>query len=154
VSRVLGLDVGDRRVGIAVSDPTGTVARPLWTLVRGSREEDFAALGALVAEHGIGLVVVGHPLSLDGTVGAQARHIARYARALADHLSVPVVSWDERYTTVVAEEVLSRSGKRRKKHTQDKGRVDAVAAAVLLQSYLDSQVGELQGIGEGKESSS
>ena len=138
--RVLGLDVGERRVGIAISDPTGTVARPLQALLRGSREEDFAAIAALVAEHDVELIVVGQPLSLDGTEGPQARRVARYAEALAARLPVRLVSWDERFTTVEAEEILRQSRKRReRRRARTAGEVDAVAAAVILQSYLDSR---------------
>jgi len=138
--RVLALDVGERRVGIAISDPTGTLARPLQALARGSREEDFAAIAALVAEHDIGLVVVGQPLSLDGTEGPQARRVARYAEALAAHLTVRVISWDERFTTVEAEKVL-RQGRKEKdrRRARTKGELDAVAAAVILQGYLDGR---------------
>ncbi|MDY7078304.1 MAG: Holliday junction resolvase RuvX [Chloroflexota bacterium] len=138
--RILGLDIGERRVGIAISDPTGTIARPLQTLVRGSRDEDFAAIAALVAERGVGLTVVGQPLSLDGTEGPQARRVARYAESLAAHLPVPVVSWDERFTTVEAEEILLQSHKKKnRQHARARGKVDAIAAALILQSYLDSQ---------------
>lgn len=138
--RVLALDVGERRVGIAISDPTGTLARPLQALARGSREEDFAAIAALVAEHDVGLVVVGQPLSLDGTEGPQARRVARYAEALAAHLTVRVISWDERFTTVEAEKVL-RQGRKEKdrRRARTKGELDAVAAAVILQGYLDGR---------------
>jgi len=143
--RILGLDAGERRVGIALSDPTGVVARPLRTLVRGSREEDFAAIAATVAEHDVGLVVVGQPLSLDGTEGPQARRVARYALALAAHLPVPVVSWDERFTTVAAEEILRQNrGKKKMRRGRAVGEVDAVAAAVILQSYLNSRNNGLQ----------
>ncbi len=136
----MALDVGERRVGIAISDPTGTVARPLQTLVRDSREQDFAALAALVAEHDVGLVVVGRPLSLDGTEGPQARKIARYAEALAAHLSVELVSWDERFTTVTAEEIIRHSrSKKERRRARAAGEIDAVAAAVVLQSYLNSR---------------
>ena len=137
--RVLGLDPGERRVGIAISDPTGTLARPLQTLVRGSRDEDFAAIAGLVAEHDVELVVIGRPLSLDGTEGPQARKVARYADALAANLAVRVVLWDERYTTVEAHEILrQRRGKGGRRRARDAGQVDAIAAAVILQSYLDS----------------
>jgi len=143
--RVLGLDVGERRVGIAISDPTGTVVRPLQTLVRGSREEDFAAIAALVAERDVGLVVVGLPLSLDGTEGPQARRVVRYAEALAAHLPIRLISWDERFTTVAAEEILRRNRKKReRRYARTGGELDAVAAAVILQSYLDSQNSGLQ----------
>ena len=137
--RVLGLDPGERRVGVAISDPTGTLARPLQTLVRGSREQDFAAIAALVTKHGAGLVVVGQPLSLNGTPGPQARQVARYVEALADHLPVPVVLWDERFTTVTAHQILRQSrGRKERRRARDAGQVDAIAAAVILQSYLDS----------------
>jgi putative Holliday junction resolvase len=137
--RVLGLDPGERRIGIAISDPTGTLAHPLQTLVRGSREEDFAAIAALVAEHDVELVVVGRPLSLDGTEGPQARRVARYMDALAACLPVPVVSWDERFTTAAADEILRQiRGRKGRRRARARGQVDAIAAAVILQSYLDS----------------
>lgn len=151
--RILGLDVGERRVGVAISDPTGTVVRPLQTLVSSSREKGLAAVAALVDEHDVGLVVVGQPLSLDGTEGPQARRIARYALALAEHLSVPVVSWDERFTTVAAKEILSRNRSRKKRQrARVKGQVDAIAAAVILQSYLDSQNNDCRTITDQEES--
>lgn len=139
--RTLGLDMGERRVGVAISDPTGTVARPLQTLLRGSREEDCSAITTIVAGHGVGLVVVGQPLSLDGTEGPQARRVARYAEELAACLPVPVVSWDERFTTVAAEDILRQSRRKKEiRRARAEGQVDAIAAAVILQSYLDSQV--------------
>lgn len=137
--RVLGLDMGERRVGVAISDPSGTVARPLRTLVRGSREEDFAAIGSLVAEHNVDLVVVGRPLSLDGTEGPQARRVTRYVEALAAQLPVRVVLWDERFTTVAAGEILRHSrSKKERRRARGAGEIDAIAAAVILQSYLDT----------------
>lgn len=137
--RILGLDPGERRIGIAISDPTGTLAHPLQTLVRGSREEDFAAIAALVAEHDVDLVVVGWPLSLDGTEGPQARRVARYTDALAACLPVPVVSWDERFTTAAADEILRQiRGRKGRRRARARDQVDAIAAAVILQSYLDS----------------
>jgi putative Holliday junction resolvase len=138
--RVLALDIGEQRTGVAVSDPTGTVARPLSTLERASRAEDFAAIGALVAEHEVELVIVGQPLTLRGEVGPQAQLIARYAEALAETLPVPVQLWDERYSTASAEEILQR--RRGKRRGREKTGVDAVAAAVILQAFLDSIAGE------------
>ena len=137
--RVLALDVGDRRIGAALGDPSGTLARPLTTLTRRSRQEDFATIAALVAEHAVRLVVVGRPLSLDGTEGPQARKVGRYARELATRLPVPVVLWDERYSTVTAGEILREIRRPAKRATRRPGEIDAVAAAVILQSYLDSQ---------------
>jgi len=137
--RVLALDVGERRIGVAVSDPSGTVARPMGVVERSSREDDFAAIGALVAEHGADLVVVGWPLTLRGEAGPQAQQAERYARALAESLPVPVRMWDERYSTVTAEEVLRQT--RRRGGRRERGEVDAVAAAVILQWFLDSRAG-------------
>jgi putative Holliday junction resolvase len=137
--RTLGLDFGERRVGVAISDPTGTIARPLHVLVRASREEDFAAIAAIVAEHDVELVVVGQPLSLDGAEGPQARRVAGYAAALADALPVEVISWDERFTTATADEVLRQTRKEKdRRRARSGGEIDAIAAAVILQSYLDS----------------
>jgi putative Holliday junction resolvase len=137
--RVLALDVGERRVGIAISDPTGALARPLQGLIRGSRAEDFATISDIVAEYDVGLIVVGQPLSLNGSEGPQARRIAGYAERLAEYLPTPVILWDERYTTAEAEEIL-RQGRSEKKRRRARasGELDAIAAAVILQSYLDS----------------
>jgi putative Holliday junction resolvase len=135
VKRLLALDVGERRIGVAVSDPTGIVARPLTTIVRASRKKDFKAIARLVEENQAGKVIVGLPLSLDGTEGPQAQQIRRYGERLAQTLSVPILFWDERYSTVTAKELLKDKGKRRPARED----IDAVAAAVFLQSYLDAQ---------------
>ncbi len=137
--RILALDIGERRIGVALSDPTGTVARPLCALQRGSRAEDFEAVRRLVAKHEVGLVVVGLPLTLRGEQGPQARRVRRYAEALAEALPVPVHLQDERYTTVSAEEILREVRRRAKRRRRSKEDVDAVAAALILQDFLDSR---------------
>ncbi|MCX8068349.1 MAG: Holliday junction resolvase RuvX [Anaerolineae bacterium] len=134
--RILALDVGDRRIGIAISDPTGLIARPLRVLERRSKKEDFATIAALVAEYGVERVVVGRPLTPKGQVGQQARRVERYAQALAEALPVPVELWDERYTTVAAEEILRET--RKPSARRERREVDALAAAVLLQDYLSA----------------
>ena len=134
--RALALDVGERRIGIAVCDPSGTLARPLCTLERRSRAEDFAAIGRLAADHQAELVVVGRPLTLRGEVGPQARRIERYAQALAEALTIPICLWDERYSTAVAEDIISHTRRKGQRRATD---VDAVAAAVILQGFLDSR---------------
>lgn len=131
--RVMALDVGERRVGVAVSDPTGTLATPHTVVQRRSKAEDFAAVAELVAELDIELVVVGLPLTLDGEMGPQARRVTRYAQALAETLDVPVEFYDERYSTVTADELLIKSGRKCRVP------IDAAAAAVILQDYLESQ---------------
>ncbi|MDI7274587.1 MAG: Holliday junction resolvase RuvX [Anaerolineae bacterium] len=133
--RLLALDVGDRRVGVAISDPLGLWARPLTVLVRRSKEHDYRAIAALVQEHEASLVIVGHPLDLDGTPGPQARRVERYVAGLVEHLPVPVVLWDERLSTAEAERILHEAGETSRQY---RGRLDAVAAAVILQSYLNA----------------
>ncbi|MBC8447596.1 MAG: Holliday junction resolvase RuvX [Chloroflexi bacterium] len=133
--RLLALDVGERRVGVAVSDPTGWLARPLTIIRRRSKREDFAAFARLVQEQEATAVVVGYPLNMDGSVGPQARRVARYAAALEQALPVPIVLWDERLSSEEALERLRAAGggRRRRKHLDD------AAAAVILQEYLDAQ---------------
>jgi len=141
--RILALDVGERRVGVAVSDLTGTIARPLYAIRRASRAEDFAAIAGLVDEYHAEAVVVGQPLSLDGRAGPQARRVARYADALAKSLTVPVIPSDERFSTARADEILRETrGERAKRRARANGEIDAIAAAVILQRYLDSERGD------------
>ncbi len=127
--RVLALDVGERRIGVAVSE--GVLATPHSVIYRRSKAQDFAAVARLVAELGAEKVVVGLPLSLSGDVGPQARRVMRYAQALAKALAVPVELYDERYSTVTADELLAEGGRKRRRTP-----IDAAAAAVILQGYL------------------
>jgi putative Holliday junction resolvase len=141
-TRVLALDPGERRIGVAISDPTRTLARSLCVLERRSRQEDFAAIAELVREHKIGLVVVGHPRNLNGTIGPQARRVKRYVDALAKTLPVPLILWDERLSTLTAERLMIETGRPARKRRK---RIDAVAAAVILQDYLDIQAADRSG---------
>jgi putative Holliday junction resolvase len=134
--RVLALDVGDKRIGVAISDPSQMLARSLRVIQRASRQEDLAAVARLVEEYEVEKVMVGYPRSLDGTVGEQAEKVERYAAGLAEALTVPVLLWDERFSTVTAETLMREAGLRGKKKRE---RIDAVAAAVILQDYLDSR---------------
>jgi putative Holliday junction resolvase len=131
--RYLALDLGDRRIGVAISDALGMLARPLEVFERTSRAADFDHIGDLVARHRVDAVVVGLPLNMDGTEGPQAAWVRDYSGALAEALAVPVHFWDERLTTEEAEDILRAQGK-----PPTKDRIDAVAAAVILRSYLDS----------------
>jgi putative Holliday junction resolvase len=136
--RILALDIGDRRIGVALSDPLQILARPLTIIHRESRAHDFVRISQLVNEHGAIRVVCGYPVSLNGSEGPQGRRVRRYAEALREAVRVPVVLWDESYSTVEAEEVMQstqpRLSPRERRHW-----VDAMAAAVILQSYLDAQ---------------
>lgn len=139
--RLLALDVGDRRVGVAVSDPTGLIATPLTVVRRGSKAEDFRRIARLAREQGAEGLVVGHPLNEDGTAGPQARRVERYAAALVDALdaeglTLKVYLWDERMSTQRAQEVMIDAGRGTRERRE---RIDAVAAAVILQDYLDEQ---------------
>ena len=134
--RALGIDLGDRRVGIAVCDSAGAVATPVQTLVRsGDARRDLESIADLVQEWEAEIVVVGLPLSLDGSEGPAARSALAQTAKLRQVLGVPVVSHDERLTTVIAHRRLAEQdvdGRARR------GMVDQVAAAVMLQSWLDA----------------
>ena len=135
--------MGERRVGVAISDATGTLATPYGVIERRSRAEDFAALAQLVTAVGAERVVVGLPLSLDGQRGPQARRVERYARSLSASLPVPLDLEDERYSTVTAEELLTEANQRTNRERRSRRRrtaIDAAAAAVILQGYLDRRL--------------
>jgi putative Holliday junction resolvase len=134
--RALGLDLGQKRIGVAVSDSEGKVALPIEVVNRvGNRQAEQQLIADLVAEWEAEVVVVGMPYQLDGTVGAQAKRYAAEARALGDTLSVPVVLYDERLTTVTAERTLMEQNV---KGQQRRVIVDKVAASVMLQAWLDA----------------
>ena len=134
--RALGLDLGERRVGVAVCDSAGTVATPVETLVRtGDPDRDLRAIADQVRQWEAEIVVVGLPISLDGSEGPAARTARAEIGRLERLLEVPVVSYDERLTTVIAERSLMEQ---QMKAPQRRGVVDRVAAAVILQSWLDA----------------
>lgn len=138
--RILALDIGERYTGVAISDPTATIARPLETIEHRERGEVVSAVVALVEEYGIGAVVVGRPLSLDGGVGPQAQRVDRYVADLIEALDVPVIRWDERFSTARADEILLETRKEKaRRRARSNGEIDAIAAAVILQGYLDSR---------------
>ena len=134
---MLALDLGSKRIGVAVSDRSGTIASPLTVLARtGSHAEDHRRIAALVQEEEAELVLVGLPLSLDGRVGPAARGAIAEAEELGSVVAVPVETFDERLTTVSADRVLPAQGRR----ADARRRVGAkVAAAVMLQAGLDGR---------------
>jgi putative Holliday junction resolvase len=133
--RILALDLGEKRIGVAVSDESRTIARAERTLLRASRLADFEKIGAIVDEQGITLLVVGLPVPLSGIEGPRVAWVRDYAADLARRLGHPVILWDESFTTIEAQAALRAQGKRGRKSRQ---RVDAVAAAIILQSFLDA----------------
>lgn len=139
--KLLALDVGDRRVGVAVSDLAGLIATPLAVIQRSSKVQDFAKIARLVREQGVGKLVIGHPLNADGSAGPQAQRVERYAVALSEALgleglSVQVIMWDEYGSTQRAQALMIDAGRGAKARHR---RIDAAAAAVILQDYLDEQ---------------
>jgi putative Holliday junction resolvase len=132
--RIMALDVGGKRTGVAVADELGIIATPIGYVRRGTG--DRAAFQELIERWQVDALVVGLPTSLSGKEGPQAAEVRTYANALAKELSLPLEFWDERLTTTIAERALIAGGHRRNRR---KERVDAVAAAVILQGYLDAK---------------
>ena len=135
--RALGIDLGEKRIGIAVSDSNGKVATPIQVLVRSkSTKQDHNKINELVNEWEAEIVVVGMPYSLNGSKGSAARLVEKEVKKLSDSISVPVTIHDERLTTVMAAKELDVQGLNSKKQ---RGVIDQVAASVILQSWLDDQ---------------
>jgi putative holliday junction resolvase len=141
----MALDVGDVRIGVALSDETGTLASGLVTLKSVGPRKDAQALAALAREHGVGEVVVGLPLRLDGSVGSQAEKVVAFAERLRRVLRLPVLTRDERLTSVAAGERLAEAGVKRRDR---KARIDQAAATVILQEHLDERKAVVAGGGE------
>jgi len=133
---MMGLDVGERRIGVALSDPLGSFAMPHTTVMVEGRKRDVAKLAAIARDHEVSGLVVGLPLHMHGEEGEAAKKARRLGNGLAAALGLEVTYWDERLTTVQAERTLIEGGVRRK---QRKGVVDQVAAVLILQAYLDSR---------------
>lgn len=136
MARTIALDVGDRRIGVAVSDVTKLIARPLCVIDR-KRGDPIERIIALVAEHGADEIVVGLPLHADGNVSEQARQVQNFVEVLVACLDVPIRWVDERYTTQDARQILTEIRRRRQPQHDD-----AIAAAVILQRYLDEAAGD------------
>jgi putative Holliday junction resolvase len=143
--RVLGIDHGQARIGLALSDSMGLVASPFEVLERRRRlKQDLKIIAKLVEEHAVSAIVVGMPFEMSGEAGKKAKEVRQFIRNLANHVSVPIHEWDERLTTVAADRALDAMevrGERRKEL------VDQMAAAVILQGYLDGQAGSSEGEG-------
>jgi len=134
MGRYMALDIGDRRIGVALSDPLQILASPLQTIVRTSDEYALLEITNLVNKHGVEKLIIGMPYSLDGTVGPQAEKVLSFKDKVAAQLNIEVVLQDERLSSVTADMKLKET---RKRSARLKERIDAAAAAVILQSYLD-----------------
>ena len=132
--RLMGLDLGSRRIGVAIGDELGIVATPVGFVSSGPKLHD--ELAVLAQKHGITGLVVGMPRTMTGVVGPQAKEVRTLATGISKALKLPVTYWDERLTTVIAERSLISGGRNRQQRRHE---VDAAAAAVMLQGYLDRQ---------------
>ena len=135
-SRILGLDVGARRIGIAISDPLGITAQGLPTLQRRNRRYDQSELRKVAREYEVSEIVVGNPLRMSGQTGAQAEKMAAFAEQIQQELSLPVHLWDERLSTAEAHRLLDETGIR---DARRKEVIDKMAAVLILQSFLDAR---------------
>ncbi len=132
--RYIGLDVGDRTIGIAVSDPLGYTAQGITTVRRKSLEQDLQNLKEIFSDYTIEAIVVGLPKNMNGTIGPQAEKVMAFGEALKEEFGLEIVYWDERLTTMAAHRVMIEADFSRKKR---KTLVDKIAATYILQGYLD-----------------
>jgi putative Holliday junction resolvase len=133
--RILAVDHGEKRIGLAISDPTGTIANPLTVIQHVSRTIDAAQVATIATEQDAGLIVVGQSFDEDGQPNLAGRRAARFAEALQNQTDIPIQMWDESFSTQKARAARIRMGVSRK---QRSGHLDQLAATVILQSYLDA----------------
>ena len=133
--RILAVDHGEKRIGLAISDSTGTIANPLTVVKHVSRTIDAAQVATIASEQGVGLIVVGQSFDDDDQLNLAGRRAARFAEALQSQTNIPIQMWDESFSTQEARAARIRMGVSRK---QRAGHLDRIAATVILQSYLDS----------------
>ena len=134
--RSLGLDVGDKRIGVALSDPDGILASPLTTINRRGETADITAIIDIADQRGVEKIIVGLPRSMDGSIGEQAEKVKTFTQKLCSHTEVPVEFRDERLTTVSAKRLMRAINTKKPK---GKAEYDAIAAALILQGYLDEK---------------
>jgi putative holliday junction resolvase len=134
--RILAVDPGEKRIGLAISDPTGTIASPLQVIKHVSRVIDAASIAQIAAGNDCGKIIVGQALDSEGNVGPAARHSLRLAEAIREQTELPVELWDESDSTQLARSAAIALGVPRRKRS---GHLDEFAATVILQSYLDAQ---------------
>lgn len=133
--RILGLDYGSKRIGVALSDELGITGQAIAVIVRKNRNQVINDLGMLIRSHGVEKIVIGYPLRSDGSRGEQCEKVDRFARLLEIRFSLPVIKWDETLSSRTAQDILDESGVRRQKQ---KHIIDKVAAGIILRDYLNS----------------
>ena len=135
MGRTLALDFGDKRIGVALSDPTGLLGSPLTTITRSNLRKDLETIVGMAAKHEVESIVVGLPVSLNGTIGPQGQKTLDFCDVLKETSPVPIHMCNEQYTSAEAERRIRESGG---EPSKDRARVDAVAAAIILQEWLDA----------------
>lgn len=140
----MGLDIGEKRIGVALSDPLGIMASALTVIERRTEEEAVDEVIELAHRNEVERIVIGLPRSLDGSMGRQAQAVQGFVELLKSSTGLPVITWDERLSTVAAERTLLEAGTKRDKRKKHR---DAVAAAFILQGYLDSEKSHSSGLG-------
>lgn len=133
--RILGLDYGEKRIGVAICDELGLTAQGLPTIIRKTKKQDLNILGSFIGDYKVEKIVIGYPLRIDGSEGIQCEKVNRFAALMEATFFLPVVKWPETLSTKEAEEILINSGVRWEKR---KKMVDRLAACIILQGYLDS----------------
>jgi putative Holliday junction resolvase len=136
MSKILGLDVGDSKIGVAMSDALGWVAQGVTTFRRQNMQQDLRYLHKLITDNNVTEVVVGLPVKKNGKADAQTKKILRFANILRKTFHIPVRTWDERFTTIQASKILERGRVKKKKKA---ALIDKVAAVIILQGYLDNR---------------
>ncbi len=131
ITRTLGLDVGDKRIGVALSDPQGILASPLTIITCRSETADIEAIMGITSQHQVERVIVGLPRSMNGSLGKQAEKVKAFAQSLSSQIKIPVEFRDERLSSVSARRLIQDARQKRARHD------DAIAAALILQTYLD-----------------
>lgn len=135
--RILGLDYGERRIGVAVSDEAGIIAMPLCKIQVRNRRQVLAEIRRICREKEVAIIIVGMPLNMNGSRGPQAENVSVFVKQIGEHVNIPVETWDERLSSQMAERVLIDFDTSRSKR---KGLIDKLAAQIVLQGYLDAKV--------------
>ena len=132
--RLMGLDIGSRTIGVAITDELRITAQALKTIRRKSKEEDFEEIIRIIDQFKIGKIVVGLPKNMNGTLGKQAEKVLQWIKAIREKVDLPIVTWDERFSTVEASRVLLEADLSRRKR---KKTIDKLAAVIILQGYIE-----------------
>ncbi|MBI4744132.1 MAG: Holliday junction resolvase RuvX [Actinobacteria bacterium] len=135
MSKKLGLDVGDKYIGLAISDESATISRGLETILRKSINEDLTRIKNIVSENNVKEIVVGLPLNLNGSIGDQTKKVLSFVNHLRKNLRIPINTWDERLTTVKAAKIMISADVSRRKRKKS---IDKLSAVIILQDYINS----------------